>query len=212
MALGECGLDGGLGCRQPVECGLEFVLVDAAEREHVAEARGGGGGRQRAGGGEFGCGVEDAADDEGEHQITAAMAVGTEQTVEANSAGGAEGGDDVAVRQAAGHGEGVALGRNDGAAPEHAAQALDGGRGPVGQIAQGALPDLATLAVTLAQQDGGRRIPVGNGFDIHGRLWAYPAEEYKPKILNYMATARTKNTPFSRTFSYLSCSQEGSSA
>jgi hypothetical protein len=72
-------------------------------------------------GGEFGCGVEDAADDQGERQITAAMAVRTEQTVEANPAGGAERGGDLAVRQAAGHGEGVALGRDDGAAPEHAA-------------------------------------------------------------------------------------------
>src|SRR5436305_15004333 len=82
--LGECGLDGGLACQQPVERGVEFVLVDGAESEDVAEARGGGGGRERPGRRRVECGLEDTADDQGEHQITAAMAVGTEQTVEAS--------------------------------------------------------------------------------------------------------------------------------
>ena len=69
---------------------------------------------------------------------------------------------------AAGDGEGVVLGGDDGAAFEHAAQALDVGGGPVGQVAQGALTDLAVLAVGFAQQDGGGRVPVRDGFDIHG--------------------------------------------
>jgi len=42
-----------------------------------------------------------------------------------------------------------------------------GGR-PVRKIAQGAFPDATVLAVALAQKDRGRRIPVGNGFDVHG--------------------------------------------
>ena len=168
MALGQRGLDGGLALQQPVQRGVEFVLVDLAEAEHFAEARGGGGGRQRTGGGELGGGIEDPADQQGEDEIAAAIAVGAEDTVEADLAGGAERGGDVAVRQAAGDGEGVALGGDDGAALEHAAQAFDVGRGPVGQIAQGALTDLAVLAVALAQQDGGRRVPVRDGFDIHG--------------------------------------------
>ena len=168
MALGQGGLDGGLALQQPVQRGVELVLIDLAETEHLAKARGGGGGGQRTGGGELGGGIEDPADQQGEDEIAAAIAVGAEDTVKTDPAGGAESGGDVAVRQAAGDGEGVALGGDDGAAFEHAAQAFDVGGRPVGEIAEGALTDLAVLAVALAQQDGGRRVPVGDGFDIHG--------------------------------------------
>jgi len=61
----------------------------------------------------------------------------------------------VTVRQAAKNGEGVALGGDDGAASQHAAQAFDVRCWPVGEVAQGAFTDLAALAVALAQQDGG---------------------------------------------------------
>ena len=61
----------------------------------------------------------------------------------------------MTVRQAAKDGEGVALGGDDGAAFEHAAQAFDVSWRPVGEVAQGAFTDLALVAVALAQQDGG---------------------------------------------------------
>ena len=61
-------------------------------------------------------------------------------------------------------------GGDDGAAFEHAAQAFDVGGGPVGEVAEGALTDLAVLAIALAQQDGRGRVPVGDGFDIHGGI------------------------------------------
>jgi hypothetical protein len=50
---------------------------------------------------------------------------------------------------------------------EHAAQTFDVGARLVGEVAQGVLTDLAILAVALAQEDGGRQVPVGNGLDIH---------------------------------------------
>ena len=140
------------------------------------------------GGGELGGGFEDPADDQGEDEIAAAIAVGAEDAVEADLAGGAERGGDMAVRQGAGDGEGVALGGDDGAAFEHAAQPFDVGGGPVGQVAEGALPDLAALAIALAQQDRGGRVPVGDGFDIHGGSMSTPAPAYKSQILDYMAT------------------------
>ena len=146
---------------------VEFVLIDLTEAEQFAEARRGGGGRQRAGGGEFGGRVEDPTDQQGEDEIAATIAAGAEDTVEADLAGGAERGGDVAMWQAADDGEGVTLGGDDGAAFEHAAQAFDMGRGPVGEIAEGALTNLAAFAVALAQQDGGWRVPVWDGFDIH---------------------------------------------
>ena len=145
MAFGQRGLDGGLTLQQPVQRGVEFVLIDLAEAEHFAEARCGGGGGQRTGGGELGCRIEDPTDQQGEDEIAAAIAVGAEDTVEPDLVSGAECGGDVAVRQAAGDGEGVMLGGDDGAALEHAAQAFDVGGWPVGEIAQGALTDLAAF-------------------------------------------------------------------
>jgi hypothetical protein len=50
---------------------------------------------------------------------------------------------------------------------EHAAQTFDVGARLVGEVAQGVLADLAILAVALAQEDGGRQVPVGSGLDIH---------------------------------------------
>ena len=69
MALGERGLDRALALVQPVERGVEFVLVDLAQGQFDAEARGGGGRIERLGGGELGGRRDDAADDHGQDQI-----------------------------------------------------------------------------------------------------------------------------------------------
>ncbi len=58
VTLGQRRLDRGLTLQQPVECIVKFVLIDLAEAELSAEARCGGGGRQRTGGGELGYGVK----------------------------------------------------------------------------------------------------------------------------------------------------------
>ena len=79
-------------------------------------------------------------------------------------------------------------GGDDGAALEHGAQALDVGGGPVGQVAQGALTDLAVLAVGFAQQDGGGRGAVRDGFDIHGVIGVDSGFWYKSQMRDYMAT------------------------
>jgi hypothetical protein len=167
MTLGQSGLDGGLACQQPVECCVEFVVIDLTETERFAEAAGRGGGGERPGGGELGDRVENAADQQGEDQVAAAVAVRPEDAVEADLARRAEGGRDVAVRQAAGNGNGVMLGRDDGTALEHTTQAFDVSRRPAGKVAERAFADPAFVAVALAQKDGGRRIPVRDGFDIH---------------------------------------------
>ena len=119
-------------------------------------------GERARGGGELRDGIEDAADEHGQDEVAAAVAVGAEDAVEADLARGAEGGGDVAVRQAAGDGEGVALGGDDGAAFEHAAQAFDMGGGPVGEVAEGALTDLAVLAVS-SRAGGWREASSGSG-------------------------------------------------
>jgi hypothetical protein len=146
--------------KQPVERGVEFVLVNLAEAEHVAEAGCGGGGRQRPGGGGLRRGIEDAADEQGENKVAAAMAIRAKDTVQANPAGGAESGGDVPVGERADDSEGVALSRDDGAAFEHAAQAFDVRGGPAREVAQRAFTDFAAFAIALAQEDGWRRVPV----------------------------------------------------
>ena len=110
--------------------------------------------------------------DHGQDEVAAAVAVGAEDAVEADLARRAEGGGDVAVRQQRVTVKASCSAANDGAAFEHAAQAFDMSRGPVGEVAERALADLAVLAVALAQQDGGRRVPVRDGFDIHGGMKA----------------------------------------
>ena len=98
----------------------------------------------------------DAPDDEGDDEVAASVASGAEDAVEADLAQRAQRCGDMAVRQRAGDGDGVALGGDDGAAFEHAPQALDLGKRPVGEVAQRAFADLTVLAVALAQEDGWR--------------------------------------------------------
>ena len=128
--------------------------------------------RQRTGGGELGAGIEDAADQQGQDEVAAAIAVRAEDPIEADLARCAERRGDMTMRQRADDGEGILLRGDDGAAFEHAAQAVDVRGRPVGEVAEGALPDLAVLAVALAQQDGRGRVPIGDGFDIHGGISA----------------------------------------
>ena len=63
--------------------------------------------RQRAGGGQLGAGLDDAADDECQDEIAAAVAARAEQPVEADLARGAQRRRDMTVRQRADDGDGV---------------------------------------------------------------------------------------------------------
>ena len=138
MTFGQRGLDGGLTFQQPVQRGVELVLIDLAEAEHFAEAGGSGGGRQRTGGGELGSRFKEPTDQQGEDEIAVAIAVGANDTVKPDLMRGAERGGDVAVRQATGDGEGIVLGGYDGAALQYTAQAFDVASWPVGEIAESA--------------------------------------------------------------------------
>ena len=108
-----------------------------------------------------------AADDHRHHQIARpvglAVVLRPEQTVEADRAGHAQRGRDVAVRQRALDRQGLLAGGNHDAALQDAAQALDMLGRPVAQIEQRALAHALAVPIALAQQDGGRRIPVGDG-------------------------------------------------
>jgi hypothetical protein len=65
---------------------MAFIVCNRPETECFAEAAGRRGGRQRPCGSEFRGGVEDAADEQGKDEVTATIAVGAEDAVEANLA------------------------------------------------------------------------------------------------------------------------------
>jgi hypothetical protein len=87
----------------------------------------------------------------------------------------------MAMGQRADHGEGVPLWCDDDATLEHPAQALDVSSGPIGEVAEGTLTHLAAFAVALTQENGRRRVPVRDGFDIHGDRGSQEAAPYKSK-------------------------------
>ena len=60
----------------------------------------------------------------------------------------------------------LGLGHGDAAAQQRA-QALDKLLRPTAEVGEGALLDPIPLAIALAEQDRGARIPVRNAFDMH---------------------------------------------
>src|SRR5262247_3236314 len=74
------------------------------------------------------------------------------------------------MRQRADDGDRLLVTGDDGATFEQHLEAGDAVRRPVGKVEQGTLFDPAALAVALAQQDGRRRVAIGNRFDIHGNM------------------------------------------
>ena len=141
MAFGKRRLDGGLADRQPVECAIEFVLIDQPESELLAKAGSRGVRRQRPGGSKLGPGIEDAADHQGQDEVAAAVAVRAEQPIEADLARCAEGRVDMPMRQRADDGDGILVLGNNGAAFEQCLEAGDTLARPVGEVQQRALLD-----------------------------------------------------------------------
>jgi len=94
-----------------------------------------------------------------------------EEALQAQASQSAEDGGDMAVRQRASEMERFA-GRDEGFSLQDAAEQIDLGRGPVGEIGEGAFASAAAFAPTLAEQDGGRGVAVGDGLHVHGNTIA----------------------------------------
>ena len=171
VPLGQTLLDGRLLPHEPVHGGVELMLVDGAEPEHLAQGGDGAFGRQGAGGGQLGLRIDDAGDDQGEDEVTDAAGVSGDQRVQSELLEGAEHGGDVAVGQAADAGEGV-FRVDEPLTAEDAAQHLDGVARQLGEVGEGALLDSSAVAVGLAQEHGWGRGAIGHAVDIHGySLW-----------------------------------------
>jgi hypothetical protein len=187
MPLGQLGLDPHgtspraegprLACAQPVQSGVQLVLVDFAQSQNLTQAEGGGRRRQRLGGGQLGVRGQQPRHNHGQHQIAAAVASWPQHAVESDGAQRAERGGDMTVRQGPARGERRLARRHHNAALEHRPEPLDQRLWPVGQVAQGALFDPAVLAVGFAQQNGGG-VRCGSG-----RLrctWPHPVIDAAP--------------------------------
>jgi hypothetical protein len=120
-----------------------------------------------AGGSELGRRLEDAGDDHGDDQIALGATGAREDGFQKEAAEGAQSGSDVAVRSRTENVESIGEG-DKGIAFEDPTERVDLGGGPGGEVGEGAFDDLAAAAKALAEEDGGRRVAVGDGFNIHG--------------------------------------------
>jgi hypothetical protein len=147
---------------------VEFILGDRVEMEQLAQRVAEGIGMKSARGGELGCWLQDASRDQGQDEIAIAVGMLIEKAVEMQLAQGTEDGGDVAMRAGADDVEGLRQrGTEGGIALQDGAERIDFGWGPVGEIGDGAVVDLAILAEALTQEDSGRGVAVGDDGDVH---------------------------------------------
>ena len=143
MSLGQPGLDRGLALQQPVQGGVQFVLVYLAQPEAVGEAVGGGRWGQAPRGGQLRARVEDAGHDHGGHQVALAAAARCDQRFQPALAQSPEDGRDVPVGQRAHDLEGVGQGGLGGRPRfEGAPHGVDGMGRQLGEVGEGAFVDL----------------------------------------------------------------------
>jgi hypothetical protein len=105
-------------------------------------------------------------------------------------ADGGEHGGDMAVGQRAGDGKGGwEIRETDVVAMQNLAEGFDFIDGPMGEIGDGAVVDLAVFAEALAEEDGGRGVAIGDGSDVHVDILRQTHRKYKGIFLIYMTTS-----------------------
>jgi hypothetical protein len=170
VTFGERLLDVLLGRLQVVQRLVQLVGIDFAKTQQGAESVRSRGVTELPRGGELGGRFDDAGDDHGEDEFGQALRAFGQDLVQADLVQRAECGRDMAVAEGTLDREALARGGLHGFVGQHPAQSVDLGGRPFGQIGQSARLDLALLAVALAQQHGGRGVPVGDGRDVHAGI------------------------------------------
>src|SRR5260370_5602786 len=183
MLLGQFFLDATLPRQQPVHGAIEVIFGGVDHAQFLGQ----GGAVPQSGSGQLGTGVEDGFDQHGQHQIALATRLGGEDGVEAEFANGKQNGFDMAVGHGSAGGEQV-LGGNQGFVAEEATKVFDFVFGPIGEVGQGAFEDFVALTEAFAQQDGGRGVAVGDGFDVHGTSLCTHYSNCQYQHVTYMGT------------------------
>jgi hypothetical protein len=104
--------------------------------------------------------------------------------VQTEVAPGSEDGGDMAMRERAEDLEGLLAGHQIFAF-QKAAQEVDLGGGPGGEIREGTLVDLGAAPDGFAEEDGRRGVAIGDGLDVHGSMIQLTARQYKT-YLSYL--------------------------
>ena len=121
---------------------------------------------------ELGARIEDPCDNHRHHPIALFGRLRGDEPIELELAQRTEHGRDVPVRERALDLEAVLESLHGGTASQQDAQSFDDLGRPLAEIGEGTFEDLLALAVRLAQEDGGRRVAVGDDVDVHGhKLW-----------------------------------------
>src|SRR5260370_11530394 len=118
---------------------------------------------------QFGGRVDDAGYDHGDDEIALWAGRGVEDGIQVQVAQATENCGDVAMRKGSSDEEGILQRRRrrSGRAGQDQAEGLDLMGGEMRDVGNGAGLDFAVLAVGFAEEDGGRRVAVGHGGDVH---------------------------------------------
>ena len=135
--------------QEPVQGGVEFVLVGVGNVQFLGQRRG----VPIPRGGQLGAGKEDLLRDHGQHQVALAGGLRGQERIEFQLANHPQDGLDVTMRQGAKGTERI-LGGDEFLSLEAAADEVDGGLRQAGEVAQCLVEDLLALAVSPAKEMG----------------------------------------------------------
>ena len=111
--------------------------------------------------------MQQALNDQGQHQVALARGLGVDQSRELQAADGFENHLDMAMRKGAFDDEEL-IGVDERDVLEDETESLDLVRGPLGEVGDGAFTDALAFAPAFSQEDGGAGVSVGDGVDVHG--------------------------------------------
>ena len=135
--------------QEPVQGGVEFVLVGVGNVQFLGQRRG----VPIPRGGQLGAGKEDLLHDHRQRQVALTAGLRGQKRVESQLANHPQDGLDVAVRQGA-KGTKRVLGGDEFLPLQAAANEVDGRLGQSREVAQGFVEDLVALAVGPAEEVG----------------------------------------------------------
>ena len=147
MSPGQLLLDVVLAAEQPVHRRVQFLAVGVADAEFLGQ----GGGVPVARRGELGTREQDALGNQSQDEGALTGRFGSEEVFQVKPAAGSEDRLDMAVGSALGGAESFRWG-DEGFAGEGALDEVQESERQVGEVAEGAVLDLAVVAVGLAQQ------------------------------------------------------------